>query len=184
MARYTVGEEVLFINVKFTTEGLRLSPLYLPWKDKLEKIDIIKLTCKEHHRIPGDWDDEIQHDGFIFTGEVDGVERTYNNQYPRASYGQLDDSNNWRISDFTEDGDIVTYTDAGRMLSNINNGVRELKKSEPEYAKALQVHFDELVEMINKAGFDAKEEPVVFHKKDGGTESFPDVTHVVVTKKQ
>ena len=89
--RYQVGSDYYFIHVAYTAgdSAVRMTDLFLPWQDELHEIRVRKLTCKEHHKVPGDWDDEKKYDGFIFVDE-DGAQ--WNNQYPVASYGQIDTS--------------------------------------------------------------------------------------------
>jgi len=181
--RYTVGQVVLFLHIVFIPKELRMGGLYFPWADEFVGVKFKKLLCKEHHRVPGDWDDEIKYDGFIFSETVDGKEEIYHNQYPRASYGQLDDSGNWKIIDHTTD-DFHFYQDAEKALETILRGVKELKEREPEWSKSLQEHFDQMVKLINEQGFDVKVGPVVFNKLDGTTESFPDILGVKLTQKE
>ena len=181
--RYNIGEVVLFVNLKFIPAKLRMGGLYFPWEDKLEAINIKKLICKEHHRVPGEWDDEIKYDGYIFSEVVDGNEVLFNNQYPRASYGQIDDSSNWTIMDHTTD-DFCFYKDASKFLDTIQRGIKELKDSNPDWTEALQKHYDEVAKLIEDQGFSIKIEPIVFKKIGGGEDSYPDITHVVITQKE
>lgn len=181
--RYNVNQVVLFMHINFIPKELRMGNLFFPWKDELVGVSFKKLTCKEHHRVPGDWDDEIKYDGFIFSETKDGKEELYNNQYPRASYGQLDDSANWMIIDHTTD-DYHWYRDAGKQLEIVLRGIKELKEREPEWAKALQEHLDDLIKRIGEQGFDVKIEPHVFKKLDGSTESYPDILSATITPKE
>lgn len=181
--RYNVGQTVLFMYVNFIASEPRLGNLFYPWKDELVGVNFKKLTCKEHHRVPGDWDDEIKYDGYIFSETKDGKEELYNNQYPRASYGQTDDSANWMIIDHTTD-DHHYYRDASKHMEIILRGIHDLKEREPEWSKALQEHFDNMVKLISEQGFDVKIEPVVFKKLDGTTESYPDILCCKLTQKE
>ena len=60
-----------------------------------KKITIIKMEVAEHHRVPGEWDDEIKYDGFILTDIENSTK--YTNQYPRAAYGQISDEGDRRF---------------------------------------------------------------------------------------
>lgn len=132
MSRYTVGKKNYFIRVVFERPEPILFPLYLPGHDKLKEIQIISLMCVEHHKVHGDYDDRAQppqHDGYIFKDLETG--RIYQNQYPTASYGQLDDSQNYTVRLATDFGTI--YTDLESHVDNIMRGLRlnqtDLKRS-------------------------------------------------------
>lgn len=192
--RYNVGQVNVFINVQFVPSSMRFGNLYLPWSDELKSIELIKLTCTEHHRVPGDWSDEVQYDGFRFVDEKGAV---WNNQYPRASYGQLDDSANWRVHpDFdglkaTLNDDQVrevlskymSVTDVTMYLENILRGLGSLKseltdarkQDEPSarrdelpvFIEAVQKHYDEVIELLKAQGVTATAAPRVFTRLDG-----------------
>lgn len=181
--RYNVGQTVLFLNIVFIADGPRMGGLYYPWKDEFVGVKFKKLLCKEHHRVPGDWDDEVKYDGFIFSETIDGKEELYNNQYPRASYGQLDTSGDYKIIDHTTD-DYYMFTDAEKALETILRGIPELKEREPEWSKALQEHYDQMVKLINEQGFDVEVKPLEMKKLDGTKESYPDILCAHVTEKQ
>lgn len=180
--RYNVGEEKIFLKVNFQAARLRFGSLYLPWEDKLENIELKKLRCEEHHRVPGNWDDEVKHDGFIFV-EYDGTTTTrYRNQWPRASYGQLDTSMDYKVID-NNSGELTFYTDAEEYLSNILRGIRDLKKEEKQKeVDALQAHFDEVVKLIEELGHKAEVKPVEFKKLDGTVETHDDILETVISK--
>jgi hypothetical protein len=178
MLRYNVGQVVLFVLVDFEQTVPRFGCSYYPWEDTLKGIELLKLTCQEHHRVSGSWDDEKKYDGFIFT---DGV-NNYNNQYPRASYGQLDTSNDYRVRH-----NHKVYTDVCVYLDALKDGVYDLREKKPEWAEKLKHHMNEIVLLINKEGYDVKEEPIVFNKVDGldsCQESFPDITMYKLHKQE
>lgn len=130
--RYEVGQKYLFIDVKFTPAQLRMAYIYCPWEDTLESVTIKELTCAEHHRVPGEWDDEVKYDGYIFT---DDEANRWNNQYPRAAYGQLDTSNDQRIHRHPVVKGIVgreDMTDFSSYMETLLRGVRDLKKRATE----------------------------------------------------
>jgi hypothetical protein len=91
------------LNQKIWTIGLTLvnkesnKPVYpygflRPYPNQFDITNIFfnELTVTEHHKVSGEWSDEKQYDGFILK---DTQDRVWHNQYPRASYGQLSDSN-------------------------------------------------------------------------------------------
>lgn len=142
--RYTPNEKTLFINIKFEASESRFSSFYFAWTDKLLGIELLELTCEEHKRVAGEWDGQVQYDGFIFRG-ADGKE--WHNQYPRAAYGQTVDSQDWvvRPAEVSDENLFVEYVDVERHLERILRGI---KKMEDKYSSALQKHYDEIVAKI------------------------------------
>lgn len=93
--RYTVGQVYVFATVRF--RGREAGDfLFDPRRHTLEGIDLVKLTCTEHHKVVVEYyeKDGPKADGFVFVDEQD---RTWHNQYPTAYYGQLDDSNDRQV---------------------------------------------------------------------------------------
>ncbi len=94
--RFEIGQIIPFARVSFHPRvdadqmDARLCRLFHPGQHVLDGIDVKLLEVTEHHVVPSTWDDNPQHDGFVLR-EV-GTEQIWHNQYPRASYGQLDDS--------------------------------------------------------------------------------------------
>lgn len=153
--RYTVNEHTLFVNIDFTMGDLRYGNLYLPWHDKLNKITIRKLLCKEHHKVPDchDPNQELKHDGFIFVDET--TDAPWYNQYPSASYGQIDDSNNWRVrnADITSDLPLreLVMTDLSTYMCDLLRGISQLKDAKEEVnAGLLQDHLDALTKIVEE----------------------------------
>lgn len=97
MSRFTVGNKYKFAVVRFTrSESLSIrSLMYHPGIDTLECIEVMEMECVSEHAVPGYWSDRLEYVGYRFK-DVEG--NLWNNQYPRASYGQLDDSANWKIT--------------------------------------------------------------------------------------
>jgi hypothetical protein len=157
--RFNVGDVVAAIGYSIQypngnkSEGGAYSK-FIPWSDKLLMLDVIKLTCTGHHKVPGDYDDVIQYDGFIFTTD-DG--KIYTNQIPRASYGQLSDASDNIINRQLLDSEyqfsskvIYTYFGARRYLQELLKGVHEVMKEDKERASMLQQHYEYLVKKIQK----------------------------------
>ena len=92
--RFDIGEKYVFLAEKFQAKDLRMSRRFHPWCDEFHRWEIAILECISQHDVPGEWDDEIKYDGFIFK---DAEGHTWNNQYPRASYGQLSTDNDQRL---------------------------------------------------------------------------------------
>lgn len=181
MARYQVGQKVPVIQINFEMKSPRFLNLYLPWEDTLTSINVKVLECVSHQRVPGDWDNEVKYDGYIFNDPATSVE--YYNQYPRASYGQISTDNDWRFYDNSSKEDYFNpYTDASNFLSKIEKGIRDLRETKPEWSEMLKEHYDQVVKLVEAEGFNVKVEPFRYTKKDG-TEHVSTVKHVVVTPK-
>lgn len=67
------------------------------------KINLIKLSVAEHHKVPNEWDEKAKPvkdcDGYLLRDDNGLV---YANQYPRASYGQTSDTANRRFCRYIE----------------------------------------------------------------------------------
>lgn len=91
--RYEIGQKIWTFFIQ-NTDGFmypffsRYNPLTANSLD-FPKVEFLQLTVTEHVRVPGDWSDETENDGFKLAAP-DG--KTWYNQYPRASYGQISDT--------------------------------------------------------------------------------------------
>ena len=178
--RYDVGETSVFIYIAYKIATPRFGRLYLPWEDELRSINILPLTCIEHHRVPGEWDDKIEHDGFVFQDEQG---QRWANQYPRASYGQLDDSQDRMVHRYLNkaeqdsvlnknggDGpsrqeiDILmrNYTDATTVLQTLLRGI-EYSDLEESQKQSLKDHQEDLIKRIHDTGFRVTRTPWVIN---------------------
>lgn len=175
--RYNPNTKHLFIHLNFTMKNLRFGSMYLPWEDELHSIDILEVECVEHHKVAWDQDPDgkKEHDGFVFKDD-DG--RIWHNQYPRASYGQIDDSQNWVIRPGWEGRTVEDcrqyFTDVEKFLENVQRGLHELSKDparEREHA-ALLDFFNQIVTMAIDNGYNVlveKNTSVRYHRnKDSG----------------
>lgn len=93
--RYQLHQKVWTIGLTLTraTTGELVTPFNfitpVPQLFKIQSMRFFDLTVTEHHKVPGEWSDEKEYDGFIATDKNGNI---WHNQYPRASYGQLSDS--------------------------------------------------------------------------------------------
>ena len=120
--RYTVGQDYLFIRIKFTNNPGDITLTYVPWRCEHHTIEFIKLKCTQHHKVPGNWDDDPRYDGFSF---IDDVDRIWHNQFPRAGYNKTDDSMDGQVSLAVPDEEDTLFTthwvDALRLLLSIKH---------------------------------------------------------------
>lgn len=150
MSRYTVGKKEYFIRVVFERPEPILFPLYLPGHDKLKEIQIISLMCVEHHKVYNDYDDRTQlpqHDGYIFKDLE--TRQIFHNQYPTASFGQLDDSQNYVVR--PNDNIQTFYVDLESHVDNIMRGLRSNRTNlndEVKFTHALRDHLNEIIEAL------------------------------------
>ena len=97
MARYKVGQQIVTVGFVFADENY-FGVIRRPYRSNMFtgldttpvlKTEVIRLTVIEHHKVPGEWRDALEYDGYVLQDE-NGT-RWYS-QYSYASYGQLDDS--------------------------------------------------------------------------------------------
>lgn len=166
--RYEPGKEYAFVDVIYDRPEPMFTSLYVPWSDTLKEIVVRRMKCVEHHRVPGDWDDEPKYDGFIFQ-DTEGDEERWYNQYPRASYGQATDDGNWKIR-VAEDRNGVRLTeeaadrysdteilwgvqDASKYLDTIHDGInprQSRNELESDQKAALQDFYDQLKQAVEE----------------------------------
>lgn len=160
--RYNPGTKELFIHIAFTPMYPSFFSLYKPWQDKLERIEIIQLTCVEHHKVKWGYAEDIPEnytsDGYVFK---DGDGYRWLNQYPTADFGQIDDSANWKVhmEDFGDqidwEGDHRHYEDVRIFLNRILRGLRPADAAVPGVVEepiraSLQKFYDDLVLKIKE----------------------------------
>lgn len=159
--RYNPGTKELFIHIAFISKYPSFFPLYKPWEDELVKIEIIQLTCEEHHKVKWDYAEDVPEsytsDGYVFK-DKDG--RRWLNQYPSASFGQLDDSANWKVhlkdyGDEADEGDYRSFEDVRMFLNRILRGLRPADAVVPGVVEepiraSLQKFYDDLVLKIKE----------------------------------
>ena len=130
-------------------------PYFYDIDDKPLKTTISKMKCKEHHKVYWEYDDKKApptYDGFVFTDNKGGV---WYNQFPYASYGQLEDSQNRHVhlNDWDVDDKTIIYNmyNFKSYMKELYNGIHNVRKSGDENkANILQTHFDEVKELFEK----------------------------------
>ena len=196
--RYSIGEEI-YACVFVYNDRISTGQPYMEWSNETPTdIKFIKLTVKEHHRVPGEYDDEVKYDGYILAAD-DGM--IFTNQYPRAGYGQICDR-----------GDRIFYIDFRGKTEDDFKKMRENETKEPhEYVlidevftpmiKAVTLDKDKLSDelavklslLINRfkdnfaklfPDMDLVTAPLVFKEKDGTERSYPDILETTVVKKE
>jgi len=196
--RYSVGEEI-YACVFVYGDRISTSQPYMMWSNETPTdIKFIKLTVKEHHKVPGDYDEEIKYDGYILAAD-DGT--IFTNQYPRASYGQMSDRGD-RI--FHIDFRGKTEEDFRKMFDNEAKVPHEyviINEVFTPMFKAVNLNKDRLPDglgvklsmLINhfKDNFakmfpdmELVTAPIIFKRKDGTEGSYPDILKTTIVKKE
>lgn len=198
--RHTVGEKILLMRYNpaaaSCTVGTGLFvPRFLPWEQVLNQntpLYLKELVVTERHAVPGDWDDKPQHTGFVAR---DHVGQLWYNQYPRASYGQLNDIGDTRwthsmfrcaydhrkqdLYDALPVRDYGQYEEVTRRLDGMLHAVSPTScfvLKDPGLRQALAKHYEWLVRTIEKMANVTIEKHVLFQEH-------PDlITHRVVWK--
>lgn len=165
--RYSVGEEI-YACVFVYNDRISISQPYMMWSNETPTdIKFIKLTVKEHHRVPGEHDDEVKYDGYILAAD-DG--KIFTNQYPRAGYGQISDRGD-RI--FHIDFRGKTEDDLKKMFENEAKVPHEyvlIHEAFTPMFKAVTLDKEKLSD-----GLGVKLSMLINHFKDNFTKQFPDM---------
>lgn len=144
--RHQVGDKVWVFGVKahFTDGGKRRYNLHYmaphPRWVQIERLVFQELTIEEHHKVAWEWGGEAKYDGFI-ARDADG--RVWHNQYPQASYGQMDD---------TADGDFTLATLETDFVTMYQDTVDGLDRMEDDLlAKGCSLSMFNLCRFLNHA---------------------------------
>ena len=165
--RYSIGEEIYACVFVYNDRISTSQPYMMRSIETPTDIKFIKLTVKEHHKVPGDYDDEVKYDGYILAAD-DGT--IFTNQYPRASYGQLSDRSD-RI--FHIDFRGKTEEDFKKMFDNEVKVPHEyviINEVFTPMVKAVTLGKDKLPDELG-----VKLSMLINHFKDNFTKQFPDM---------
>lgn len=197
--RYQIGQKLLV--VAFSLKGHMSLGVTIPLlydNDQPEKIFILELTVKEHHRVPNHYDpkNELACDGYVLT---DASGTVFHNQYPRANYGQLSDDCDRQFelaSLHMSEAEITALLDnehncpiyyelLDKSICRILKGIEQLPQGHEKVP-----HLNRLLIAIEAEarktfpGFTYEYVPVEFKNNDGTVDSYPDIKHVVITIKE
>lgn len=172
--RYSIGEEI-YACVFVYNDRISTSQPYMMWSNETPTdIKFIKLTVKEHHRVPGEHDDEVKYDGYILATD-DG--KIFTNQYPRAGYGQISDR-----------GDRIFHIDfRGKTEDDFKKMFENEAKVPHEYVLIHEV-FTPMFKAVTldkeklSDGLGVKLSMLINHFKDNFTKQFPDMELVTAPR--
>lgn len=190
--RFEIGQQIPFIKVKFNRRPdnkLMFQSLYDPRIHDLESIEVKMLTVKEHHKVPWYHEPagEKKYDGFIFTEQLnEGKEEIWYNQYPTASYGQLDDTSDrivfrhlehtndeiTKMSNEEVDVWLEHWNEALHFIANIkravDGGTRYALKLSPKDKKLFEEYLFKVQEAIeNVSGKKIEFNILTYESKEG-----------------
>lgn len=203
--RYSIGEEIYAMSYIYETGGEThsscLRPLTWLQENTPKEVKFIKLTVKEHHKVPIEYTNDLG-DGYIL--ETDDPSVKYTNQYPVASYGQVTDTGNriftldTRDKNWAQMEEIVdNETNHPIQWINITDHVNDIYvaahgKDRETMIKANPDRHQQLVDvykMINdtfEAQFPGKQlkiVPITLKRKDGTIDEYPDILTTIVVDK-
>lgn len=193
-SRFTVGEAVPFVSVRFVKsprpyiyQSLR-SIFGITRMDNIQDVQLLLLTCVSEHPVAVEYDvsEEKNCLGYIF---ADDAGNTWHNQYPWASFGQLHDDADTRVTwaghngvrDFRawihEHPDFIYQF---KTLTSFMDELREItdhpdNQSDPRVVDARALHDMILHEYYELTGNTLRYQTMVL---DG--EEIPEVMHHVV----
>lgn len=175
--RYNIGEIIPVIAIVYANvppaRNLMFHP-YRPWLSTvIDHIEFDHLKVIEHHKVRCEWDGldaEKTHDGFLLVSSK-GHEMA--NQYPVASYGQIDDSANRLFKRHFVDGDQFKhwfetnpnvpsqYRLLNAYIDDLKQGIDEreqetgLTEEDKRVTEALKEHLDAVIAQYEQE-FDKK----------------------------
>lgn len=172
--RYQVGEIIPIIKIEFVpkpndTRGA-WSYLYRPDFHNITSLKIKRLQVIEHHKVPGDYNDEtdLKYDGYVLKelGVKTKKPRLWTNQFPTASYGQLSDIGDRKFHrdhrGFTKEAvkrlnkSYINYLcddwdHACAFLDIIYRGIKELENDmEPKYMVKFKHYANRIRDLIEQ----------------------------------
>lgn len=193
--RYEIGKVIFAVHFTIKDHtGMQRQMFNRPHmyrdNDEIESISILKLTVVEHHKVSTAYSDEKNCDGFIL---IDSKGEKWNNQYPRASYGQMDDSadgnflkdvpEGWTMKDFDNYKSPLEYYDLERFMSNLD---RFIVRNKPT-GKGLEImkealRYNKIKELYNQLADMMKERHNIKCVRKPVFENEPkakNITHIV-----
>lgn len=169
MGRFNVGQEYVFFQIKIEQGKGRFGSAYCPWLgDKLKSVSMVVLTCTEEHAVTNGGSEEKDCKGYFFKDQ-DG--NAWVNQYPTASYGQLDDTADGYVRRWFKDDEITKedadaflktpdgqiwddhfwhpFYKADRLMRDVDRGFKHV----PEHTKELEAYLEFLHKKLQSIGW-------------------------------
>jgi hypothetical protein len=192
MARYNVGDKLLTIQFKSErneNEGL----CFGPWVSEPHifnvtenvQFEIVELTVTEHHKVSWEYDTEnkLDCDGFKL---IDAKNIVWHNQFPKASYGQMTDSQDRifnRRDELEEEKHNLLFSQypiCTRLVTDFLKFLKQGFNCDNTSIRTVRVNLFLQIEqkLLNDFNLVLKEEPVFPDEP-----KCKDITHFVLVKK-
>lgn len=135
--RYQIGQKIVVIAFDFEKRIPGYQFPFMHSDEPVRNILLKELTVTEQHEVAWDQDPEEkkEHTGYLLT-DSDG--KVWSNQYPTASYGQLDNSEDTAFRRYSEDPktfcseDFRLYRNVESVYGEITEGISVLSHSDDE----------------------------------------------------
>ena len=143
--RYHVGETYTFIRLERISDDWGLTN---PETSKISSISVLSLKCKEHHKVAWGQDpkDEKKYDGYLFE---DDSGKVWSNQYPTASYGQLNDSENQIVREYLTDEAFLALSENDKTRHVDKRFKGQYEDAESRIDK-IRYHIDKMIVTENE----------------------------------
>jgi hypothetical protein len=179
MPRYDVNHVAVFIRADFDGP-VTFGNLYIPWMHSNLRLTVLCMTVAEHHKVTWRYDHpgcDPLYDGYVLrdtNGEV------WHNQYPVADYGQLDDSNNWKVHKAEGDDPFHAMQDVTKFLDTIYRGLDSKDAFTPEQRVMMKEYLALVIQTVEeRVTATVARRPIIMERKDG-TKSVHDVFETVL----
>lgn len=135
--RYKIGQKIVVIAFDFEKQLSGYQFPFMHSDEPIRNILLKELTVTEQHEVAWDQDPEgkKEYTGYLLT-DSDG--KVWSNQYPTASYGQMDTSADVMFRRYSEDPntfrseDFRLYRDVESVYDKITEGISVLSHSDDE----------------------------------------------------
>lgn len=200
-SRYTIDERRVFISYELEGKDSRKWLPFLPWEHTLLSIDVKTMVVKQHHWVPGTWDNDPKYHGFLLQEE--GQEALWRNQYPQAIFSNNQDHDNYQIrqdqASLEKGQPARVYEDVTHTINRLMRGIRQFYTqrtkfdnqglAEPgaaqrlqDYEQALEDHLEDLILFVQtQTGCVITLEPLRVTYSNGFEEVLKDIPMAVLT---
>ena len=143
--RYEIGSHVYVVKFHYGDGhddcGVRYP--YMWSRKECARMEILRLTVKEHHKVTDEYSDNKDYDGYILESD-DG--RKFYNQYPTASYSQTSTNCDFQ---FSTDNSFIDYEAIQQPYNAMVKGIDHFGDS-PDNAEMV-AHLKELTAQMREA---------------------------------
>jgi hypothetical protein len=171
--RYAIGDKIVAICFKLSDPGMWNYSYSVQDLEQIAGLEIVTLTVKEHHKVGWEHRPLIkEYDGFVLADESGNV---WHNQYPNASYGQMDDSHDYVFDNITYLEKMIAedthdlpyeYVDLSRYLSSLRGEIhRQEKHNKKEVVERLNTVLNYILDVVTQQGYTVSFGQLMFNCK-------------------